>query len=160
MPNIVHKTFNTEGYDIREDGTIYSHLSQRVIKGWCDKQGYKRVRMNGNCYQIHRLVASIYVDNPENKEEVNHINGITGDNRSGNLEWVTRSENQQHAFDTKLQIVKKGSKSPNAVLTQEQAEEMRNLYATRSGATIRGLGREFGVSQRTAQRIIKKEGYL
>lgn len=47
---------------------------------------------------IHRLVAMAFLDNKENKEEVNHINGIRTDNKLINLEWVTRSENHFHRY--------------------------------------------------------------
>jgi len=45
---------------------------------------------------IHRLVCLIFLDNPKNKEQVNHKNGIRDDNRLINLEWCTRSENELH----------------------------------------------------------------
>jgi hypothetical protein len=47
---------------------------------------------------IHRLVAMTFLENKENKEEVNHINGIRTDNKLSNLEWVTRSENHYHRY--------------------------------------------------------------
>lgn len=159
MSKIAFTEFNTDGYDVRADGTIWSNFSNRVVSGWKDKQGYVRLRMRGKAYSVHRLVATKFIPNPENKPEVNHINGVVDDNRVENLEWATRSENQQHAFDTGLQQGIRGAASAKAVLTQEQAELMRQLYRERDGATIRGLGREFGVSQRTAQRILRGEGY-
>ena len=159
MSKLVHRTFNTKNYNVKEDGTIYSYFSNRIVSGWKDRQGYRRLRMHGETYFIHRLVATKFILNPENKEEVNHINGNTSDNRVENLEWSTRSENQKHAFDTGLQVSKKGAESGKAVLSMEKVREMRALYAG-GDQTIRGLGRAYGVSQRTAQRVLRNEGYL
>lgn len=56
----------------------------------------------------HRLMAQHFLPNPENKREVNHINGIKYDNRIENLEWATSSENRHHAYDTGLKKNKSG----------------------------------------------------
>ena len=57
---------------------------------------------------IHRLVAQAFIPNPENKPQVNHIDGDKCNNRMNNLEYVSEKENMRHAFDNGLVKIKKG----------------------------------------------------
>lgn len=72
-------------------------LSQRE-----DQKGYMRVYLNDNgrtkFVSVHRLVAIAFIENPENKPQVNHIDGNKKNNNATNLEWCTNSENQIHAY--------------------------------------------------------------
>lgn len=74
---------------------------------------------------VHRLVAELFVENPESKPYVNHIDGNKFNNKSDNLEWVTQSENQLHACSTGLQGI--GEKAYGAKRTEEQIEEVCSL---------------------------------
>lgn len=96
-------------YYITDMGDVYSRQTKRnpngrikKLKLFVGKCGYLRVWLqNDYCKKIklvHRLVAEAFIPNPENKCDVNHINGIKTDNCVGNLEWNTRSENELHAY--------------------------------------------------------------
>jgi hypothetical protein len=63
-----------------------------------NENGYIRVYVYNKTYALHRLVALTFINNPENKEQVNHIDGNKLNNSLNNLEWVNNSENQLHKF--------------------------------------------------------------
>ena len=123
------------GYFANRNGEIYSNKQGQIKKLTPAKMklGYRRLQMFNNGVKtresVHRLVAYTFIPNPDNKPQINHINGIKHDNRVENLEWCTRSENWQHAYRTGLIKTgfNRGEKHPNSKLTQSQVLEIRNL---------------------------------
>lgn len=95
-------------YYVTDSGDIYNRNYNNTgrfhkIQSWLTKEGYKQVHLCKNNKtvnkKVHRLVAEAFIPNPTQKSQVNHINGNKTDNRLINLEWVSPSENAQHAYD-------------------------------------------------------------
>ncbi len=113
-----NRTINSKTISPRKNN--FGYLEIRL-----SKEGKTRTKF------IHRLLAMTYIKNTGNKPEVNHINVIKLDNRLDNLEWVTKSENMQHAYKTGL-IRPKGIKVIDKVTGEEfksikLAAKMRNI---------------------------------
>lgn len=81
-------------------------LPEIIMKPIDNDDGYLWVYIQYNKKQyrrpVHRIVCSLFVDNPDNKPEVNHIDGDKWNNKADNLEWATRTENRNHAIKTGL----------------------------------------------------------
>lgn len=82
-----------------------------------------------NGYLVHRLVAMLFLDNPDNKRYVDHIDGDTHNNRADNLRWVTNSENMNNP------ITKERSKVAHNKLEYIQLikERLKDYYQTEAG---------------------------
>lgn len=102
MQSKVYKDF-----EVFENGDIYLIDSGRKIflkqYAVCEKRDYRQVTVSKNGkqrqYLVHRLVAEAFIPNPENKPQVNHIDGNPSNNNANNLEWVTQSENNKHSLE-------------------------------------------------------------
>ena len=122
-------------YVIYKNGEIFSLLSRRYITPVTKKTGYQDVLLtsrDGNHHTklIHRLVAECFCTKREGANEVNHKNGDKTDNRAANLEWVTRSENLKHAFETGLRT---NDVTPKSIIATniETGEQMlfKSIYS-------------------------------
>lgn len=75
----------------------------KVLKANLKRNGYFTIDLCGENTKrtttVHRIVAKAFVDNPDNKPQVNHKDGNKQNNHYLNLEWVTGAENQKHRFD-------------------------------------------------------------
>ena len=94
-------------YEVSNYGNIRNTKSGQILNPGESGNGYKQVALKmkaSNKFEkkyVHRLVAFYWLENPENKREVNHINLDKTDNRVENLEWITSSENQKHKYQNR-----------------------------------------------------------
>ena len=84
-----------KSYTVDTNGDIFSNHINRLLTPTIMACGYMRVKLvcddgKQRAFLVHRVVAITYLQNPLDKKEVNHINGVKSDNNLHNLEWVTR----------------------------------------------------------------------
>ena len=164
---------NYEGYQISNFGNVKSlskkikckngfrTTKEKILKLKKSKQGYLSIQLKnkGNFFSVHRLVALAFIDNPENKPQVNHINGIKHDNRIDNLEWCNQSENQIHAYVNKLQIPSLHNRpnGENQGLSKLKNEDVMFILENyKKGMGIK-FSKLFNVSQTTILNIVNKK---
>ena len=133
-------------YLVSEDGKLYNKRRKTLTYGK-DHLGYRRINMliggEPKGLLIHRIVAMTYLPNPNNLPEVNHIDGNKSNNHVTNLEWVSRHDNQKHAFMIGLNS-NKGVNNGKAIVTPEIAVDLYNQMLT--GMSIKELSSATGYS--------------
>lgn len=146
---------NGDNYEVSSLGNIRNVRKGNILKLGYFRTGYVSVSLNQDSkakkYSVHRLVALAFIPNPENKPQVNHKNGVKDDNRLVNLEWMTQSENQIHAYAQGLQLVARGSKVTGSKLTAEQVVDIKRKMA--SNVADRSIAEGLNVSIGTIRDI-------
>lgn len=83
----------------QHSGTMFKRLYKgKLLKPRKTNSGYFLVTLKSKQVLVHRLVATAFIPNPDNKPCVNHIDSCRTNNHANNLEWVTQSENVQHGI--------------------------------------------------------------
>ena len=139
-----------DDYDVTKEGCIINKITGYTLKPKHNDRGYCYVRLGGKNYLIHRLVAQKYIPNPDNKPQVNHIDGNKDNNHVENLEWVTAQENKTHAV--KHHLVANGEQIGTGKLTEEQVRFVREH--AKKDIKIKDLAAIYGVSVRTISNIV------
>lgn len=145
-----------EGYFADQNGRILGLKGRVLAPSFVD--GYARVHMKGKNYMVHRIVMLTFEGPCPLGSEVNHRNGMKGDNRRSNLEYVTKSQNIRHSLDVLGRIRARGEANGTSWITEEMVHAMRALYDA-GGVTTRDIGVAFGVDRSHARRICTRQSW-
>ena len=170
MKKEIWKTIpNFEGiYEVSNFGNVRS--LKRKVQGLNDinqmfkgkvlkpgiNRGYKRVTLSKanklKKFSIHRLVASVFLDNKFNKPCVNHIDGNKSNNNLLNLEWCTYSENEKHSYNVLNKI------NPIRKLENIEAKDIRQNAIKR--VNIDYFMGKYNVSRKTILNVLNRKYYV
>ena len=157
-------TKTTLKFIVYNTGEIYN-INGKKKNYYLDKDGYpyiqckvKGIRKN---HKIHRLVAKLFIPNPDNKPEVNHDDGNKLNFHVNNLGWSTKSENIQHAIRLKLltNCTLKGENHNTSKITFKEVLEIRKRYSSRD-ISMRTLAYDFNCSVGSISDIINNKTRL
>lgn len=128
-------------------GTYAGRLNKTSIS-----KGYKQTALSKNGMvkhhlQVHVLVAKAFIPNPENKPEVNHIDGIKLNNWAENLEWMTRKENAEHASENNL--LTHGENHHMTKLTEDQVIDIHDMGILHKKEIYGNIAPKYDVSPST-----------
>lgn len=147
----------SELYSVSELGEVRSLRTNRVLSPLSNQGGYlfNKLCFGGKikCVYIHRIVALAFLENPEGKPQVNHIDGVKGNNRLSNLEWVTSSENHLHSARCLSRRYARGEDNGTSVLSESDVKQMRAWWKTGS-VTQEDIARTWKVSFQNVSAIV------
>ena len=158
--------FQFNGYEVSNLGKVrgkdrFCGKRSSIVKGKeltqiPNRKGYVEVRLfldsKSTAKIVHRLVANAFIPNCDNKSQVNHIDGNKLNNRIDNLEWVTNSENQLHAYSLGLQPSRAGENNIKAKITDKDVTLLKQLY--NSGKSVVEVSNIMNISLSSTRHII------
>ena len=145
---------NYDDYTISTDGIVTSYRQSkqgRPLSPSPDGGGYPKVVLTSATKKgkhIHRLVAEAFIPNPDNKREINHIDGDKTNNHVSNLEWSTRSKNMKHAWATGLRKSK----------YDQYFDTFKSMRM--QGGTLLSISKECGVPIPNVLTVLRRGGYI
>lgn len=148
-------------FQISNFGNLYSKRTNKILKQRLTDTGYYVIatKIGGRSginkiLRIHKLVAKAFIENPDNKTQVNHIDGNKQNNNVLNLEWVTPSENTKHAYDNNLAQAAQGINNVGSKLTEQDIFSIRN-----SNESCRSLAKIYNVHHSQISRAKRNSSY-
>ena len=142
-------------YQISNTGKVRNKKTGLILKPKYNQKGYQYVNLSVDRHKsikwyIHRLVGFHFIPNPENKPQVNHIDGNPSNNNVDNLEWVTNEENQRHAVLNNLHF--QGEARKDSKFTNESVKLLPKLIEI--GFSVKDINSLTGVAVQNLRKII------
>lgn len=142
-------------YQISNTGKVRNKKTGLILKPKYNQKGYQYVNLSVNKtksikWYIHRLVGFHFIPNPDNKPQINHIDGNPSNNVVENLEWVTNEENQRHAVLNNLHF--QGETHKDSKFTNDSVKLLPDLI--KIGFSLVELNKLTGVAIQNIQKII------
>lgn len=145
---------------VNHNSTFKALKKGKILKQKINKLGYKSIVLyskNKRFYKyIHRLVAIEFIDNPEDKQCVNHIDGNPYNNNVKNLEWSTYKENIKHALDNDLMNPPIGERCAQSKIKKADVIDIRRAYSN-TGIRQSDIARIYKLDQSTVSNIINRK---
>lgn len=153
MSEPLHAIPEIKGYLITKTGKVWSETKSRFLTGKIAYTGYKMVEYYVDGIRkrknIHRILAELFIPNPENKPEVNHKDGDKLNCELSNLEWATHQENMSHANKTGLiKNRPKGTSTHFAKLNEQDVSEIK-----KSTLSARKLSLIYGIAHQNIRKV-------
>ena len=147
-------------YEVSSDGQIRKK-DGNTIGQWKNDQGYYLARLSNprKAVRVHRVVADSFIEKPEGKDVVNHLDCNPANNRIENLEWCTQKENILHSI--KLGRYSndywRGKKGPNCSLTINEVVQIKSLR--KEGLSASKIADKVGTNKKTVLNILNGKTY-
>ena len=150
-------------YSVSTEGRVRRDVTVHCWKpGLCSlsisKRGYFVTCVGGKVFNVHRLVAETYHDNPDALPEVAHGDGNKLNNRPGNLRWASRQDNSDD-MDRHGQRLR-GDSHPSRILSEDEVIEIRKTLERkqpRQRPYHKDLAANYGVSRECITRIANNQ---
>ena len=142
-------------YLVDELGNIFNSRGT-LLKQSLNRKGYPHVSLRVNkkphTKTVHRIVAEVFIPNPNNLSDVDHIDGVRTNNCVTNLRWVSHGENIRHSYYLENRNAK-GENNARAIISYTQAKEICLLLSLGyMPAAIRDMGYPYQVVRSIKQR--------